>query len=124
MREDACVERNSRRRGAGAWILILVAAVTLLTVPVQATMNAVEPATAKIGFVLTVTGANLGKTSVSEVYLTDGTHDYKATIVAQQDTSLKIVVPMSVKPGRLTLAYKPTDNPNAMLEQPVRVTIE
>ena len=46
-------------------------------------MTAVEPGNAKVGDMLTVTGENLDKASVSEIYLTDGSKDYKGAMTTK-----------------------------------------
>ena len=82
----------------------------------------VEPPTAKAGDILTATGEGLAKTSVTAVFLTNGTDDFKAEVVEQTDTAVKFKVPAAVKPGRWAVMIQVKDG--MLLEQPVKVTIE
>ena len=47
-------------------------------------ITAVAPATGKVNDSVTLTGENLGKDSVSAVFLSDDKDDYKATLVEQE----------------------------------------
>ncbi len=87
-------------------------------------MKSVEPATAKVGDILTVTGEHLDKSLVAEVYLTDGKVDCKTHIEEQTETTLKVKVPPQAKPGRLHLMVLTTGVQPQFLEQPVTVSIE
>src|ERR1700686_4822457 len=48
-------------------------------------VSGVDPASGKVSDTVTVSGSNLGKASVSSVFLSDDKNDYKATIVEQND---------------------------------------
>jgi len=85
--------------------------------------NTVTPDTGKAGTEFVVTGENLAKTNVAEVYFTDGKTDTKLDIVAQQPTEIKVKAPPEVKPGRYSLMIL-TGDKSRFLEQPVKVTIE
>jgi hypothetical protein len=87
-------------------------------------MKSVEPDTAKAGDVLTVTGENLDKASVAEIYLTDGKNDFKTVITAQESGTVKVKVPETAKPGRLALMVLTKGKDQKLIEQPVKVTIE
>ena len=109
--------------------LFVIAALLLAALVVQAQqaspkMTTVEPGNAKVGDVLTVTGENLDKASVSEVYLTDGTKDYKGTMSEQTATSIKFKVPANTPAGRYALMVLTPGKDAKLMEQPVKVTIE
>ena len=87
-------------------------------------MRTVAPDTAKTGDILTVTGENLDKAKVAEVYLTDSKTELKVLIVEQTETTLKVKVPANAKPGRLRLMVLTSGNQPQYLEQPVTVVIE
>ena len=87
-------------------------------------MRTVEPDTAKIGDVITVTGENLDKARVASVYLTDGKSEVKMVVVEQSETTLKVKIPDKAKPGRLRLMVLTTGSEPQYLEQPVTVSIE
>jgi hypothetical protein len=87
-------------------------------------MRSVSPDTARSGDVLTVTGEYLDKTKVAEIYLTDGTVEFKTSIVEQTETTVKVKVPAQLKTGRLRLMVLTTGIEPQFLEQPVSVTIE
>ena len=87
-------------------------------------MKTVEPDSAKIGDILTVTGENLDKTNVAEVYLTDDKNDFKCEVMEQAATTLKVKVPTKVKTGRLSLMVLTKGKEPKLIQQPVKVTIE
>jgi hypothetical protein len=87
-------------------------------------MHKVQPDSGKIGSVLRIQGAFLGKAKVDEVYLTDHTFDMKVKVLNQTDDSIEFRVPPFVKPGRLQLLVKTTGKEPVLLEQPVYITIE
>ena len=82
-----------------------------------------EPTTAKIGDAVTVTGDNLQKELVLEVYLTDRTENTRVRILEQSSTSIKFQVP-PVNPGKywLMVLANPTDP--VLIEEPCRITVE
>jgi hypothetical protein len=67
----------------------LFAAAVLLAQADVPQVRSVEPATAKVGDVLTATGENLDRANVAEAYLTDGTNDFKVAITEQEAGSLR-----------------------------------
>jgi len=87
-------------------------------------MTSVDPANAKVGDILTVAGENLDKANVSQVFLTDGQNDFKTDITEQAETSVKVKVPASIKPGRFSLMVLTTGKQPKLIEQPVKVTVE
>ncbi len=87
-------------------------------------MTAVEPTAGKVGDILTVTGENLEKSHVAELFLTDGKNDLKVPITEQAATSLKFRIPPSVKPGRFALMILTAGKDPKYIEQPVKVTVE
>jgi hypothetical protein len=87
-------------------------------------MNKVLPGSGKIGSVLRIQGAFLGKAKVDEVYLTDHTFDMKVKVLDQTDDSIEFRIPPSVKPGRLQLLVKTAGHEPLLLEQPVYITVE
>jgi hypothetical protein len=87
-------------------------------------MTAVDPGAGKVGSVLVITGVHLDKKQVDEVYLSDHTLDLMVKILDQKETSIKIRIPPSVKPGRLQLVIKPPGEDAVLLDQPVWVTVE
>jgi len=87
-------------------------------------MTTVDPTTGKAGDILTVSGENLDKGNVAEVFLTDGKNDFKAGITEQSAETLKVKVPASIKPGKFSLMVLTTGKQPKLIEQPVKVTIE
>jgi len=87
-------------------------------------MISVEPASAKNGADVTVSGENLDKANVAEVYLTDGQNDTKVEIIEQAAATIKIRVPASMKPGRFGLVVLTASKPQRLIEQPVKLTVE
>jgi hypothetical protein len=98
-------KRERRRRHPaggtpGKWLflaaMIFLAQITLAQGKPQVT--AVDPGSGKVNDSVTLTGENLGKESVSSVFLSDDNNDYKATVVEQAGAKIVMKVPQ-VKPG-------------------------
>ena len=83
-------------------------------------MTTVDPISGKVNDEITVTGENLGKASISAVFLSDDKNDYKASIVEQSDTKIVMKVPQ-VKPGSYNVSYQ---KGNAIYIQPIRFTVQ
>lgn len=85
----------------------------------------VDPMNGKAGTEVTITGENIGKALVAEVYFTDGKNDLKTAILDQTDTTIKVKAPEGVKAGvryRLMLLTKGKEP--KLIEQPVRFEID
>lgn len=105
-------------------IWLLLAGVILLSALTSAQnapqVTGVDPATGKVNDTVTVSGDNLGKASVSAVYLSDDKNDYKATIVDQADDKIQVKVPQ-VKPGPYNISIQVGDK---LFIKPVKFTVE
>src|ERR1700692_579581 len=53
-------------------------------------VTGVDPESGKVNDTVTVSGSNLGKGSVSSVFLSDDKNDYKATIVEQMEDKITV----------------------------------
>jgi hypothetical protein len=82
-------------------VLAALAAALLSAQSTMPQMQTVDPASAKNGDVVTVTGENLGTNIVATLYLTDGKADIKVEMTEQTDTAIKFKIPASIKAGRL-----------------------
>ena len=110
-----CLSQPSvHRRKAGnrskEALTILTLVMALLLVPLVSaqsdpTVKDIEPSSGKVNDVVTVTGDHLGKNIVSNVFLSDDTVDYKATVVDQKETQIVLKVP-EVKPGTYNLSLQ------------------
>jgi hypothetical protein len=103
---------------------VLLAGVVLLS-SLAVAQNApqitgVDPASGKVSDTVTVSGNNLGKASVSSVYLSDDKNDYKATIVDQSDDKITMKVPQ-VKPGDYNVSVQVGDK---LFIKPVKFKVE
>jgi len=86
---------------------------------------AVEPMSGKIGTEIVVTGENLGKDHVAEMYFTDGKTDFKVVMTEQTPTQIKCKIPAKVEAGvRYKLMVLTKGKEPKLIEQPVRVEIE
>jgi IPT/TIG domain len=83
-------------------------------------ITAVAPATGKVNDSVTLTGENLGKESVSAVFLSDDKDDYKATLVEQGSAKIILKVPQ-VKSGGYNISIQEGDK---ILILPVRFTVQ
>lgn len=85
----------------------------------------VEPASGKVGTDIVITGENIGKEHVAELYFTDGTNDIKTPMIEQTATSIKCKIPPKVTGGvRYKLMLLTRGKEPKLIEQPVRVEIE
>ena len=110
--------RNSRRR----WLLLagLLMASSVAIAQNGPQVTGVEPASGKVNDTVVVSGSNLGKASVSSVYLSDDKNDYKATIVDQSDEKISMKVPQ-VKPGDYNVSIQVGDK---LFIKPVKFKVE
>jgi hypothetical protein len=83
-------------------------------------VTGVDPESGKVNDTVTVSGNNLGKASVSSVYLSDEKNDYKATIVEQSDGKITMKVPQ-VKPGGYNISVQVGDK---LFIKPVKFKVE
>jgi hypothetical protein len=104
-------------------LVCLAVAAVLLAAQSMPKMAAVEPGEGKAGDEITVSGENLDKKNVAEIYLTDGKVDVKLPVVEQTATSIKFKIPKEAKPGRLSLMLMTAGADPKLIEQPVKVTV-
>jgi len=83
-------------------------------------VTGVDPSSGKVNDTVTVTGQNLGKESVSSVFLSDDKTDYKAAIVEQKAEQIVVKVPQ-VKPGNYNLSIQVGDK---IFIKPLRFTVQ
>ena len=81
-----------------------------------------DPDTAKTGDTVNITCENVDKTTVADLYLTDGKDDTKIAVMEHAADKIKFQVP-KIKPGRYHIAFL-TANKASMVEQPVVLTVE
>jgi hypothetical protein len=105
-------------------LLALAAPPTLFSQDVLPRCTSVEPSSGKPGDAITVTGENLGKAIVAELYFTDGKNDIKVAMSEQSDTTIKTAIPAGAKVGiRYRLMVLTKGKEPRLIEQPVRVEI-
>lgn len=83
-------------------------------------VTAVAPGTGKVNDDVTLTGENLGKDSISAVYLSDDKDDFKATLVDQENAKIILKVPQ-VKSGGYNISIQEGDK---ILILPLRFTVQ
>lgn len=106
-------------------LLVALTAPPLMSQDLLPRCTSVEPMSGKPGDAITVTGENLGKAVVAELYFTDGKNDIKAVMTEQTDTTIKTVIPKGVAVGiRYRLMVLTKGKEPRLIEQPVRVEIE
>ena len=102
---------------------ILVATVLFASLAVAQSVpqvTGVDPATGKVNDTVTVSGSNLGKTSVSSVFLSDEKSDFKATIVDQGEEKITMKVPQ-VKAGDYNVSIQVGDK---LFIKPVKFKVQ
>ncbi len=104
--------------------LLAIACLSLHAQQTMPRMTNVEPGNGKVGDILTVSGENLDKAQVAELYLTDGKKDTKVEVTEQTPTSIKFKIPVKATPGRFALMVLTTGKEPKLIEQPVKVTVE
>lgn len=85
-------------------------------------METVAPESGKTGDIAEAKGANLDKSKVAEMYLTDGKNDIKLVLTDQTADSIKFKVPKAAA-ARYHLMILTADR-KSMIEQPVVFTVE
>jgi hypothetical protein len=121
------LERNGRHRNKYIHTtLALLLAAALLTLGLllfaqgAPQVTAVDPSSGKVNDTVTVAGENLGKDTVSAVFLSDDKTDYKATLVEQDEKKIVMKVP-HVRPGHYNISIQ---TGNTIYIQPVRFTVQ
>jgi hypothetical protein len=117
--------KNKIERGGNArWRWVFLSSVVLfasLAVAQNAPqITGVDPASGKVNDTVTVSGNNLGKTSVTSVFLSDDKNDYKAAIEDQSEDKITMKVPQ-VKPGDYNISVQVGDK---LFIKPVKFKVE
>jgi hypothetical protein len=104
---------------------LLLLAVALFAAPLllaQATprVTSADPTSGKVDDTVTLMGENLGKATVTGVFLSDDKDDFKATITDQGDGKIVMKVP-KVKAGNYNVSVGTSGNIYIM---PVRFTVQ
>ena len=112
----------------------ILAAACLFTAPLRAVdpnnsfrtplMRTVAPSMAKAGGNIVITGNNLDKLRLSEVYLSDGKMNTPLVIVSQSEKTVECKLPVDIKSGRYSFVVLLTDNPPTFLEEPLKIVIQ
>ena len=113
---------GSKKNMSSRFIFLAVAVLLSPLLLAQGTpqVTGVDPSSGKVNDNVTVTGENLGKSSVSAVFLSDDKSDYKATIVEQSDEKIVMKVPQ-VKSGDYNISIQVGTN---IFIKPVRFTVQ
>jgi hypothetical protein len=87
-------------------------------------MRTVDPYSTKAGAEVTISGDNLDKKVVAEVYMSLNGKNTKVEVTSQADKELKFKVPATAKPGsyRIVVLIRSVDP--VLIEEPVRLVIE
>jgi hypothetical protein len=102
--------------------VLLISCAALWAFQGQPRCTAVDRDTAKTGDTVNATCENVNKSTVADMYLTDGKDDTKVAMMEHTDDKIKFQVPR-IKPGRYHIAFL-TANKASMIEQPVALTVE
>src|SRR3974377_390875 len=95
----------------GRWVFLagVIVFASLAVAQNAPQVTAVDPASGKVNDTITLSGTNLGKDTVSSVFLSDDKSDFKATIVDQSNDKISAKVPQ-VKPGDYNVSVQVGDN--------------
>jgi hypothetical protein len=123
----SCTLANPNRIGRSGglvrgWVVLagLVLLATLAAAQSVPQVTAIDPANGKVNDTVTVSGTDLGKASVSSVFLSDDKNDYKAAIVDQNDDKITVKVPQ-VKAGDYNVSIQVGDK---LFIKPVKFKVE
>ena len=106
--------------------VVLIAVLLLLCLAPRAVgqnspkITAVAPAAGKVNDSVTLTGENLGKDSVSAVFLSNDKDDFKATVIEQGSAKIVLKVP-EVKSGGYNISIQEGDK---ILILPLKFTVQ
>ncbi|MDZ7639959.1 MAG: hypothetical protein U5J83_17205 [Bryobacterales bacterium] len=110
-----------------SFVLLLVLALVIPALALAATgipmMRSLDKDEAIRGDAVVVSGENLGKANVAELYLTDGKNDIKLKISEQTDAAIKFVIGKDVKFGRYSMMILTGGDTPMFIEQPVKLNI-
>ena len=101
-------KRNVWKFSFAAGVLLLLCLVQFVGAQNLPKVTAVDPGTGKVNDNVTLTGENLGKATVSAVFLSDDKDDYKATLVEQEAGKIILKVPQ-VKSGGYNISIQEGD---------------
>lgn len=104
------------------WLILAAVIVAASAAIAQNTpqITGVDPSYGKVNDTLTVSGNNLGKASVSSVYLSDDKSDFKAAIVEQGEEKITVKVPQ-VKAGSYNISLQVGDK---LFIKPVKFRVQ
>jgi hypothetical protein len=111
------------KRSLGLLLILGLALPLLLLAAGVPMMRSVDKDEAMRGDVVAVTGENLGKANIAELYLTNGKDDIKVDIVEQSAASLKFKVGKEIRFGRYSLMILTGGDQPMFIEQPVKLNI-
>jgi hypothetical protein len=86
-------------------------------------MRTLDPYSAKAGAEIVVTGDNLGKEAVAEVFIRAEGKDTKVEVTSQAEKEVKFKVP-NVKPGPYRVVVLTKSSDPTLVEEPVRLVVE
>ena len=86
-------------------------------------MRVVAPYSVRVGMEVVVTGENLDKSHIAEVYLSADGELFKVEVVSQESTAIKFIVP-KVKGGPYRITVLTTSVEPLLIEEPVRLVVE
>lgn len=104
-------------------VLALVIPALVLAASGVPMMRSLDKDEAMRGDSVVVSGENLGKANIAELYLTDGKNDLKLKITQQTDTAITFVIGKDVKFGRYSLMILTAGASPMFIEQPVKLNI-
>jgi hypothetical protein len=104
-------------------MLALVAFVVEAAAQSLPMMRTLDPYSAKAGAEVVVTGDNLGKEAIAEVFIRADGKDTKVELTSQAEKEVKFKVP-NVKPGPYRVVVLTKGAEPTMVEEPVRLVVE
>jgi len=105
-------------------VLLLATGFALYAQEGMPRMYSADPASAKRGDIITITGDYLDVGCVAKVFLTDGKNDTQVQVTEQTKTTLKFKIPDKIATARLAVMILTAGKDAKYIEQPVKVTIQ
>jgi len=117
---EAIVARGRNLRCAHLFLAAAILLSPLAIAQSVPSVTGVDPASGKVNDPVTVAGSDLGKGSVSAVFLSDDKDDFKATIVEQTAEKIVMKVP-NVKAGDYNISVQVGDK---LYIKPIKFKVE
>jgi hypothetical protein len=122
---DTVRNRTTQMRLSAVVSSLVMASLTAYGQQAPPRMTFTDTPNGKKGDVIAFSGANLQRTLLASVYLTDGEHDFQLVVAEQTSTTVKLRIPERVPPGRFAFMALTAGKDAKFIELPrFKITID